>query len=115
MAGFSAGAGLWDALSGRDDDRAYYLLDGDLCQMGTMQRWLREHGFPVVKSGVYPGFKKEDKDQYVAALKALWENRVDGWWNQKRAMVEHGVCAEDAFGRALTFECEAREAQRRAR
>lgn len=97
IARFSFAPGALSALSGRDDDRAHYIFLGDLSQMGQIEMFLRAHGFPVVKRDVHPGFAKEHKETYVRALKLVFEHRLDGWWNQEEALIEHGVCTKDEF------------------
>jgi hypothetical protein len=87
---------------------AYHIFSGDLCQMGTMGRVLREAGFAVITSGTYPGFPKEAEDEYVRALKYLYDHRVDGWWGQRGKLIEHKVCTEAEFDTALDVECEQR-------
>jgi hypothetical protein len=89
------------ALSGMDDDRAYYTFSGDLNQMGTIEKALREAGFPVVKNNVYPGFPKNKKAVYIRALKYLWEHRTHGWWNQEEAFVKNGICTQEEFDHAM--------------
>ncbi len=81
---------------------AYYLLIGDLNQMGIMERTLKDAGFPVVRSqsGTYPGFLKQDKDEFVKALRYLFEHRVEGWWGQD--IVKHGICTDAEFKSALS-------------
>lgn len=98
---FSVTPGVFSALSNRDDSRAYYLLDGDLSQMGIMHDRLLARGYPVVKSDVYPGFRREHLDLYVSALRYLYESRVEGWWNQERKLIEHGICTQEEYDRAL--------------
>lgn len=101
MARFSFAPGALTALAGRADNRAYYIFSGDLSQMGRIETFLRSHGFPVVKRDVYPGFAKEHKDEFVRALKLVFEHRLDGWWNQEAALIEHGVCTRDKYRAAL--------------
>lgn len=99
---FTVAEGVGTALSGMNDDRAYWLLSGDLNQMGTMERFLRQRGYPVVKCNVYPGFAENDKANFLKALKDLFEARVPGWWNQQ--LVEHKVCSQEEFSAALHRE-----------
>lgn len=94
---FQFAPGTLTALSGRHDDRAYYMFSGDLSQMGTIEEFLRVRGFPVVKSDVYPGFQKEDLAEYVRALRLIYETKIDGWWNQERALIEHHICTREEF------------------
>lgn len=93
--------GAITALLGIDDDRAYYTFCGDLSQMGTIEQRLRGAGFNVVKNNVYPGFPKDAKEEYLRALKYVWEHKVDGWWNQKDALFEHGICTKQEFNDSI--------------
>lgn len=90
-----------ERLSNTDDNRAYFTFDGDLCQMSAMERALREAGFNVVRNNVYPGFRETDKEEYVRALKFIFTNRIDGWWNQERVFIEHGICTQEEFNHTL--------------
>ena len=84
-----------------DDNPVYYTLDGDLNQMGIMRDTLRNAGFRVAMLNVYPGFRKNNKDGYIRALQFLLDNRIKGWWNQEREMIEHGVCTQEEFDNAI--------------
>jgi hypothetical protein len=102
---FSVAPGVFDALSGMNDNRAYYTFGGDLGQMGTIYRRLQEAGFKVVKSNVYPGFPREAEEEYKRALEYVYTYRVDGWWNQHEALLRYEICTEEAFKQALDIEC----------
>ncbi|QQG41855.1 MAG: hypothetical protein HYV90_00885 [Candidatus Woesebacteria bacterium] len=84
-----------------DDDRAYFLFDGDLDQMGTIYTALREAGFPVVKNNVYPGFARDQKEEYKEALAFVFEHRTNGWWSQEDDLIKYGVCTQPEFDQAL--------------
>lgn len=99
--GFSIAPGTMTALANRDDNRAYYTLEGDLSQMGRMEQVLRGAGFPVVKWDVYPGFTKENEEQYIEALRYIFQNRIEGWWNQERKLIQYEICTQEQFDRAL--------------
>lgn len=99
--GFRVAEGTITALSGCDDNRACYTLKGDLHQMGTMEAFLRAEGLPVVKNNVYPGFMEKDLEEYKKALGLLFRCRVEGWWNQRVALLEHGICTEEQYSEAL--------------
>lgn len=104
MAQFSVPLGTHDYFRGYKEpegEAAYFLLTGDLCQMGTMEELLTRAGFPVARSqsGTYPGFKKADEAEYLRALKHLFNCRIDGWWNQP--LVERGICTQAEFDEAL--------------
>ena len=107
---FRLAPGTLTALSGRTDNRAYYIFDGDLNQMGLIEDALRGAGFPVVKSDVYPGFPENDKETYVRALRFVYERRIEGWWNQREKLIEHGICTEDEFKIALGVQVETSKA-----
>lgn len=101
---FSVAPGVASALSNMTDDRAFYLLHGDLSQMGTMYESLHRAGFPVVKSGVYPGFARHDVEHFKRALRYVFSRRLDGWWNQEQALLAHDVCTRAEYDAALARE-----------
>lgn len=102
---FSSAGGLFDALSGMHDNRAYFTFDGDLNQLGTIYRRLHDAGFAVVKSNVYPGFPEDAEDEYRRALDYVYGCRVNGWWNQREALIRYGICTEDEYTAALDALC----------
>lgn len=89
----SIGAGI-DTLH---DNSAYYTFDGDLNQMAIIYEALKHARFPVTRSGVSPAFTKSKKYQYIKALKFLWNEKIEGWWNQRDAMIEHSICTIEQF------------------
>lgn len=94
---FQIAPGTLTALSRRLDNRAYYTFSGDLSQMGAIEEFLRARGFPVVKSDVYPGFQEKDLAEYVRALRLIYKMKLDGWWNQEQALIEHHICTPQEF------------------
>ncbi len=99
--GFTFAPNVGAAFENMDDDRAYFVLSGDLSQMGTIYTRLQEAGFPVVKSDVYPGFARDQEAKYVEALHFVFKRRIDGWWNQQHDLIKHGVCTDNEFQAAL--------------
>lgn len=89
--------GTLTALAGRHDRRAHYVFSGDLSQMGTIEAYLRMQGFAVVKCDVYPGFPKDQFSEYIRALRLLYEEKIEGWWNQEEALIAHGICTPQEF------------------
>jgi hypothetical protein len=98
---FSIAPGTMTALSGRNDNRAYFLLSGDLNQMGRMESILREMKFPVVKWDVYPGFLQNDEEKYIEALKLIYSWGIEGWWNQESALIKYKICTQEEFDAKL--------------
>lgn len=96
---FPVAPGTLTALTGQQDQRAYYIFSGDLGQMGTMEDFLRRCGLPVVKSGVYPGFVHEA--DYIEGLRRIWDARIEGWWNSQTALVKYKICTQEEFTDAL--------------
>lgn len=99
--GFSVAPGVGAALANRGDDRAYFVFEGDLNQMGIIYARLLWAGFRVVKSDVYPGFPRDQEEEYIKALRFLFDNRVEGWWNQERDLVRYEICTQGEFDKAL--------------
>jgi hypothetical protein len=77
-------------------------LSGDLSQMGTMGDRLRQAGFNVRHSGVYPVIEGKE---IVGALQFLWDRGVDGWWGQNKELVKHGICTQEEFVAKLDQHC----------
>lgn len=94
-------SGVLAILNGMKDNRAYYTFGGDLCQMGIIKRELQEAGFLVVQNDVYPGFPKDQEDEYKKALAYIFKKRIEGWWSQKEALVKYGICTQEEFRKAL--------------
>ena len=78
-----------------------YILTGDLNCMGVMEQTLLEAKFPVERThcGTYPGF--ELLPDFVGALQVLFAYQIPGWWNQRVALIKHGVCSEADFDAAF--------------
>lgn len=65
---FSMSHDVFDLLANSEsssDDYKFY-LSGDLCQMSSQKQFLKNRGFDVAQSNVYPVLKEED---VPAALK----------------------------------------------
>ena len=56
-----------------------FLLNGDLCQMGTQKQFLQRRGYNVTQVDVYPALQNEE--EYVRALADILDNKIEGWWN----------------------------------
>lgn len=93
--------GTIPALTGRDDDRAYWIFEGDLNQMGIIQEVLKAVGFDIVKNDVYPGFPKDQEEEYKRALRFIWDYKIPGWWNQRRKLIQYEICTEEQYQEAL--------------
>jgi hypothetical protein len=85
---------LTNAGTNNTDDVEKILLNGDLSQMGIMSRVLREAGFDVRHSDIYPVIQGYEIPR---ALKHLWDQRVDGWWNNRGNLIKYGICTADEF------------------
>lgn len=84
----------------------YLLNQGDLHQMGVQELFLRQHGFNVHQVDVFPAIKT--KEEYIDALKAIYRNYVDGWWNYKDHYVRYGICTEEEFKKKFTASMKGR-------
>lgn len=80
-----------------------FTLSGDLNQMSEQRRHLRDLGFQVEQSGVYPIIQEKDKRM---ALTALYNNRIPGWWHYCKEYFELGICAKEEFKMAYLNEVE---------
>lgn len=81
------------------DDGAKFTLDGDLSQMANQETFLRNAGFRVGRIDVYPGLYTEE--DHKAALKMIWDNRVDGWWHYDKDYLKYGICTKEQFDTRL--------------
>ncbi|WP_050809957.1 hypothetical protein [Desulfosporosinus sp. OT] len=84
-----------------------FVLSGDLCQMADQERELRRRGFSLGNSDVYPTVNSED--EYIDALRFIWNRRVNGWWNYKDDYVKYGICSAEEFSLALKWSVESRK------
>ena len=104
---FSISNGVFDLLCcGADKVTASseytFYLSGDLCQMSSQKSFLRNQGFGVSQSNVYPVLKEEDVPR---ALKLIYDHRVEGWWHYKEKYVKHDICTAEEFDTALKIQC----------
>lgn len=79
-----------------------FYLSGDLCQMSTQKGFLCNQGFDVSQRDVHPVLKEEDVPR---ALKLIYQNRVEGWWNYKEKYVKLSICTAEEFDTALEIQC----------
>jgi len=86
--------------AGKVNDDCVYSFRGDLSQMSRIGRILSQAGFSIDYSDVYPGVKT--KDEFKRALELLFKFKVEGWWNQRDALIENGVCTDEEYRRALS-------------
>lgn len=77
----------------RNEDYTFF-LSGDLNQMSIQKSFLNNIGIETKQNDVYPCVKEVDKS---AALKAIWDNRVEGWWHYKDEYVKYSICTEKEF------------------
>jgi len=82
-------------------DAGYEIIvgSGDLNQMMEQKLFLQRRGFDVRNVDVYPAVAT--KDDASAALKAMWEAKVAGWWNLRHLFREYDVCTAEEFDTAL--------------
>lgn len=91
--------GLIKSAADKRNDGVLFTLEGDLSQMSSQSAFLRANGFRVGRVDCYPGLFTED--DYKAALKAIWENRVDGWWHYCDEYVKYGIATKEEFDARL--------------
>lgn len=73
-------------------------LDGDLNQMATQARFLRNSGFSLRRTGVYSIVGAEEVKM---ALEFIWNNNVAGWWHYLDNYLEHEICTEEEYNKKL--------------
>ena len=89
---------LTSASNGDSSKTHTFFLNGDLSQMSIQKNFLSRRGFSIQQNDVYPCLKPEDTKE---ALKAIWENRIEGWWHYKDKYVELGICQKEDFDKRL--------------
>lgn len=75
-------------------------LNGDLNQMYTQENFLRNRGISVTVDGGIPMVKTED---YERSIRAIYGNRIIGWWNYKESLISLGICTEEEFVKELKW------------
>jgi len=73
----------------------YVLNQGDLHQLGVQELFLRQQGFNVKQVDMLPALTT--KEEYIRALRAIYNQYVEGWWNYQYQCVRYGICTEDEF------------------
>ena len=106
MNGFHTSDGVLNLIGshGTRDEGYKFLFDGDLCQMSAQKEFLHSRQFEIGQCGVYPAVK--DQETFDRAIKAIWENRVKGWWNYKDKLITLQACTHDEFMAALKVSVE---------
>jgi hypothetical protein len=77
------------------DGYMHIINGGDLQQMAAQIEFLQGRGFDVGNSDVYPALRSEE--DLTKALRAIFESRVDGWWNLEDQLTKRGICTADEF------------------
>jgi hypothetical protein len=78
----------------------YLLNQGDLRQMANHEKFLRQRGFNLGHVDVFPALATEE--EYVCALRAIYNSCIDGWWNYQDQCVRYGICTDDEFRNKFT-------------
>lgn len=74
------------------------ILNGDLTQMNKQANFLKDRGFLITYSNVYPIIKEEDVEN---ALQLIWNNNVPGWHHYEKQYVMLGICTKNEFWKKL--------------
>jgi hypothetical protein len=72
-----------------------YLLDGDLNQMSIQKSKLLTKGITIEQHDIYPAISSQE--DYVRALRVIWYDKIEGWWNYKGQFIKYGICSEEQF------------------
>ncbi|APF25145.1 MULTISPECIES: hypothetical protein [Clostridium] len=72
-----------------------YLLNGDLNQMSIQKTQLLAKGIQILQCDVYPAIN--EKKDYIKALRIIWNEKIEGWWNYKGEFLEYKICTEEEF------------------
>ncbi len=81
------------------DKTLRHFLDGDVLQMAEQKAFLISRGLRIGVSEGKPGFDNEA--DYKKALKFIWGDRFDGWWNYRVAFEQYKICTTDEFQAAI--------------
>jgi len=103
---FRSSPGVFDLIGshGTHDEGYRFTFSGDLNQMAQQKAFLQDNFFEVGQCGVYPAVK--DQETYNRAIKAIWENRIEGWWNYEDKLIALQACTHEEFRAALKISCE---------
>lgn len=86
------------ALDNRRSPTHTAYLDGDLRQMSAQRDFLLARGFSVEQNDVYPCVMPVDEKP---AIQAIYDARIEGWWNYERKLVALGICTQEQYNAAL--------------
>jgi len=84
----------------------YLLNQGDLNQLSDQRRFLSMRGFDVEQVDVFSAVAT--KEEYVNAIKAIYESRINGWWNYRDELIENGICTLEQYKENLKKSVERR-------
>lgn len=76
-----------------------YYFKGDLCQMASQASLLRNYGFCIIMSNVYPTVKTEE--EYIKAINLIYTMKCEGWWHYKDRLIENGICTKYEYWKNL--------------
>ena len=76
------------------------IMGGDADQRTVQAALLKAHRFDVGRLAGYPAVRT--KQEFLGALRLLWERRPAGWWNLAREMVLHKICRQEEVDALLT-------------
>lgn len=77
------------------------ILNGDLNQIFIQKRFL-ENNFYKFDSNLPPRLNEEESmGTPENALKLLWENKIEGWWNYKTHLIQFNICTEEEYWKEL--------------
>ncbi len=80
----------------RSDAGYEFMLSGDLHQMSAQKIFLESRGVDVGQVGSYPALRSED--EYIEAVRLIWEKRVNGWWHYEKVITKQlKLCGKEEF------------------
>lgn len=83
----------------RTSEYTHILCGGDLHQLGIWEEFLLRNRIEVGNQDVYPAFKTAEVRK--TAIRLLWEERVEGWWNLNKEVLRLEIATEDEIRTAF--------------
>lgn len=88
-----------------------FSFNGDLNCMGIQAQFLKLKGFDIAFNDVYPCVKTED--EFKRAIKLIFDNDVEGWWNYREKILKYGICDEQTWQQKIEAYSAVRAAKSR--
>lgn len=81
-----------------------FIFVGDDQQLADIESACKDLKLPIVREDRFVGFLAKDELKFKAALLWIFDKRINGWWNQQNALIEHRICSQAQFESAYYGE-----------